>query len=337
MRDETKALFYLAFGECNFLRDVSRRYSSSKWTKSTEFLEPLISEWNQTISSFQDFSKLAFTTEMLKEEEYYFQSRRLNDFMPTNLEGFKKNSQYIIETKLGDTQYLKKGAKPIDFYKGQAVYHRDQVNQLLNEWGWKRLGRVIKTDELESPCKILEKRKKIKLSSESKLEHDKVTLTESSEEHNIEEELIDPRCKLYEYSQTEEFDPGEIDVETGDIPMNKFGNVEVWSPANIPRGGVHVTFQHAKEACKLLQVKFVPAVVGFEFRGGKSKARFNGVIISEMNESRVREQAQKIEQDILRNKLEMEKKERAFNWKQLLEAHWTILHSTLAFSSSSNS
>jgi len=48
--------------------------------------------------------------------------------------------------------------------------------------------------------------------------------------------------ELYGHWQTEAWDPGCVDAETGEVPTNAFGNIELWTAKHLPRGCVHVPY-----------------------------------------------------------------------------------------------
>ncbi len=85
--------------------------------------------------------------------------------------------------------------------------------------------------------------------------------------------------KLFGSWQTQ---PMEVPpVLHGVIPMNEYGNLEVWdgAPAFVPKGAAFVDHPKALKAAKNLGIQCVPAVVGFESRGVHMVPRVGGVVV----------------------------------------------------------
>ncbi|KAL1836926.1 hypothetical protein VTK73DRAFT_4879 [Phialemonium thermophilum] len=77
-------------------------------------------------------------------------------------------------------------------------------------------------------------------------------------------------------------------VVDGRVPKNKFGNLEVYVPTMVPRGGVHVAHERAAQAAFVLGVDYAPAVTGFRFQGRHGTAVMQGVVIPSEPEEAVR-------------------------------------------------
>jgi xeroderma pigmentosum group C-complementing protein len=68
-------------------------------------------------------------------------------------------------------------------------------------------------------------------------------------------------------------------VVGGRVPKNKFGNLDLYVPSMVPRGGVHVRHERAAQAAFILGVDYAPALTGFEFRGRHGTAVLNGAVV----------------------------------------------------------
>ncbi|KAI0990551.1 hypothetical protein GJ496_009649 [Pomphorhynchus laevis] len=65
----------------------------------------------------------------------------------------------------------------------------------------------------------------------------------------------------------------------GIVPRNGYGNVDLFTPAMIPTGCVHLTQSNAHKAAKNTGVDFAAATVGFDSHRGRCYPVFNGIII----------------------------------------------------------
>lgn len=84
-------------------------------------------------------------------------------------------------------------------------------------------------------------------------------------------------AELYGYWQTIPYKTTL--TEDGKIPMNKFGNIEIFN-GPLPEGTVHMDLPKISQLCRTLSLEHVPAVVGFE-KGpnGKSHPCIAGVVV----------------------------------------------------------
>jgi len=84
---------------------------------------------------------------------------------------------------------------------------------------------------------------------------------------------------LYALFQTEIYVPPP--VVRGRVPRNAYGNLDVYVPSMIPKGGVHVKSPDASRAARLIGVDYADAVVGFQFKGRHGTAVVQGAIVAE--------------------------------------------------------
>lgn len=103
----------------------------------------------------------------------------------------------------------------------ETVYRRQDVKTVRSPMQWYRLGRGIKTGE--QPLKHATARKR---KWRGEIEDD-----EEDEEENRE-------MGLYAIFQTEEYTPPP--VVDGMVPKNSFGNIDIYVPSMVPKGGIHV-------------------------------------------------------------------------------------------------
>lgn len=61
--------------------------------------------------------------------------------------------------------------------------------------------------------------------------------------------------------------------------QNERGQVDVWSEKCLPPGTVHLRLPRVVPIAKRLEIDFAPAMVGFEFRNGRSFPVFEGIVV----------------------------------------------------------
>ena len=103
----------------------------------------------------------------------------------------------------------------------ETVYRRQDVKTVRSPMQWYRLGREIKTGE--QPLKHVTARKRKRRGGVGEDEED--------EDENGE-------LGLYAIFQTEEYIPPP--VADGMVPKNSFGNIDIYVPSMVPKGGIHV-------------------------------------------------------------------------------------------------
>lgn len=55
--------------------------------------------------------------------------------------------------------------------------------------------------------------------------------------------------------------------------------MDVWSEKCLPPGTVHLGFPRIFNIAKKLNVDYAPAMVGFEFKNGRSYPLYNGIVV----------------------------------------------------------
>ncbi|KAI9006513.1 hypothetical protein DFJ74DRAFT_691109 [Hyaloraphidium curvatum] len=68
-------------------------------------------------------------------------------------------------------------------------------------------------------------------------------------------------------------------VVDGIVPKSKFGNVDLLHPNMLPKGAAHLPHKGIGKIAKQLGVDYGEAVVGFEFRGGRSFPSVQGIVV----------------------------------------------------------
>ncbi|CAI0548179.1 unnamed protein product, partial [Linum tenue] len=65
----------------------------------------------------------------------------------------------------------------------------------------------------------------------------------------------------------------------GIVPKNERGQVDVWSEKCLPPGTVHLRLPRVFNVAKRLDIDYAPAMVGFEFRNGRSVPIYDGIVV----------------------------------------------------------
>ena len=139
-----------------------------------------------------------------------------------------------------------------------------------------------------------------------------------------EEEEEEGEVFLYGEWQTEPWDPPA--AKDGVVPKNDRGNVDLHGAALPPPGTVHVNLPRIARVARTLGIDYAAALVGFEFhRGGKTTPRFEGVVVCEEFEGRLREAHAEEEARLVAAKAERERREAKARWRVLFSAMWTRL------------
>lgn len=65
----------------------------------------------------------------------------------------------------------------------------------------------------------------------------------------------------------------------GIVPKNERGQVDVWSEKCLPPGTIHLRLPRLVPVVKRLGINFAPAMVGFEFRNGRTVPVYEGLVV----------------------------------------------------------
>ncbi|ETK92086.1 hypothetical protein L917_04319, partial [Phytophthora nicotianae] len=273
--------------------DVTSRYTA-QWSKSLElrladsWLTQVIEQFNEDTMDQRPVDKTSRSGNVEKsivEEKKKLETLKLAEGMPTSLEGFRKHHLYILEHYLGQFECLHP-RKAIGLFKGQPVFLREHVQPLESAFKWRRLGREVKESERQKPAKWQSKG------------------NDNDDSDASEEGKPSGSLALFGLWQTTEFEP--LPMINGHIPKNKYGNIEIWSPAHIPRGAVHLRLPRIDSIAESLGIDFAPAVVGFEVRNGRPMPKMSGIVVAQSHEemlldAHAERQQQTIEKAIAHN------------------------------------
>ena len=191
--------------------------------------------------------------------------------LPTTIDGFKNHKEFILKRHINKYQILLPGSAAVGVHKGEPYYLRKDLRDIHTADRWKRLGRQVKAEELDKPCKMIKKKGTPSNPTTSSLSFDD------------EGDMMDAAQAMSSYYaewQTEHWSPPP--AVDGKVPKNDRGNVEVPPFATeLPKGTVHIQFPQIAKVCKRLEIDFAPALAGFDIRGGRSVPRIDGVVVCE--------------------------------------------------------
>lgn len=194
-------------------------------------------------------------------EDMELQTRALTEPLPTNQQAYKNHLLYAIEKWLTKCQILHPKGPILGFCSGHPVYPRACVQTLRTKERWLREGLQVKVKEL--PAKVVKQSGKLK----------KVQFSEDDDYGETDSGVVE----LYGMWQLEPLQlPHAVN---GIVPKNERGQVDVWSEKCLPPGTVHLRLPRVFYVAKRLEIDYAPAMVGFEFRNGRSVPVFDGIVV----------------------------------------------------------
>lgn len=272
-------------------KDVTRRYSSSfvssqkqrdaVWWKQTmsllrlkekETLGKRLNGLEKGTTAMQPWVDLINERE---DKELDQKATKELKALPTTIEGFKNHVDYVLKRHIGKYQILIPKAEAAGMHKGEPYYFRRDLVDIHTADRWKRLGREVKSKELDRPCKKIKKRGAPKVE-------------ENVGGIDIDDGGSQLMSGYYAEWQTVPWTPPP--AADGKVPKNDRGNIEAPPfAAELPKGTVHVQLPQIAKICKKIGIDFAPALIGFDIRGGRSVPRIEGVVICEEFEDILRD------------------------------------------------
>ncbi|CAI5743540.1 unnamed protein product [Peronospora destructor] len=265
--------YVISIQDDELLVDVTSRYTV-QWSKSLtlrlagSWLEQVLERFNEDTVGRRCVSKVLTAENVdkaLGNEKKELEGLKLAEGMPSSVEGFRKHHLYCLERHLGQFECLHP-RKVVGVFNGQSVFLREHVQPVQSAFKWRCLGRVVKDDEREKPAKWQSR-------GGSK---DAGTCDESDD--TSAPTKGGSSLALFGLWQTTEFEPESI--VDGHVPKNKYGNIEIWSPAHVPRGAVHLQLRRIDTIAESLSIDYAPAVVGFKVRNGQTMPKITGIVVA---------------------------------------------------------
>lgn len=275
--DRENAMSYVvAFDADGTAKDVTRRYAKAYTAKTRRTRVETAIEggdrwWRKAIKPYRRL----LPTDLDQIEANELTGVEAREPMPRNVQDFKDHPIYALERHLRRAEVLVPDAMPSGTIsagtKGplEKIYRRKDVRIARSVDKWYRLGREVKPNEI--PAKWLPKKTNPRNGRFDELEQD---------------DRDDAGTPTYTHDQTEQFEPPP--VRNGRVPKNKFGNIDIYVPSMVPRGGVHILGEYAARAAFLIGIDYAPALTGFDFKGRHGTAVLNGVVVAKEAEEGVR-------------------------------------------------
>ncbi|CAO2827709.1 unnamed protein product [Amaranthus hypochondriacus] len=236
-------------------------------------------------------------------EDLELATRALTEPLPTNQQAYRNHPLYAIEKWLTKYQILHPKGPVLGLCSGHAVYPRSCVQTLHTKERWLREGLQVK--ENEPPSKVVK-------SNSRNRSGQAVQIDEFSEPGS------DGVVSLFGKWQTEPLRlPPAVD---GIVPKNERGQVDVWSEKCLPPGTVHLRFPRLVPVAKRLGINFAPAMVGFEFRNGRSVPVYEGIVVCTEFKEVILEAYAEEEQRRHEEEIRKEERQALSRWYQLLSS-----------------
>ncbi|KAH8684449.1 hypothetical protein BGZ60DRAFT_466887 [Tricladium varicosporioides] len=265
---ENNMSYVIAFEDTGDARDVTIRYAkayNSKTRKNrVEFTHKGDRWWRKVM---QTYSR-GYKTDLDQIEDNELAGIEGREPMPKNIADFKDHPVYALERHLKRNEIIVATRESGKVAAGrdprspggkhlENVYRRRDVRVVRSADAWYRLGRDVKMGE--QPMKTVPAKRRT----------DDDVMDEADER---------PGTNLYTEDQTELYEPPP--VVRGRIPKNSFGNIDIYVPSMVPKGGVHIPYEEASRAARLLSIDYADALTGFEFRGRHGTAVLKGVVVA---------------------------------------------------------
>ncbi|KAL8547274.1 hypothetical protein ACS0TY_006844 [Phlomoides rotata] len=184
-------------------------------------------------------------------------------FSEKNIHAYRNHPLYTIERWVKKYEILYPKGHALGFCGGNPVYPRTCVQALHTKFRWLREGLQVKVDGV--PVKVLNRSQKCNKDNDA-LDHDE----HADGDHQ-------DRTALYGKWQTEPLCLPQ--AVNGIVPKNERGQVDVWSEKCLPPGTVHLPFPRVAHVARRMEIDFAPAMVGFEFRNGRSLPVFEDIVV----------------------------------------------------------
>lgn len=320
-----KSLRYVVAFAGHGVKDVTRRYCE-KWYKiSPNRINSVW--WDAVLAPLKEFesratggivrlhlqdmnsidrqrsSSCSTSTDRSSFEDMELATRALTEPLPTNQQAYRSHPLYAIEKWLTKYQILHPKDPILGFCSGNAVYPRSCVQILHTKERWLREGLQVKENEL--PAKV------VKSASRSRK-------GQTIEVEDLCEGGSDGVVSLFGKWQTEPLClPPAVD---GIVPKNERGQVDVWSEKCLPPGTVHLRFPRLVPVAKRLGINFAPAMVGFDFRNGRSIPLYEGIVVCTEFKEVILEAYAEEEQRREEEERKREERQALSRWYQLLSS-----------------
>jgi xeroderma pigmentosum group C-complementing protein len=226
---ENSMTYVIAFEEEGTARDVTRRYTKAYNAKTRKTRVESTSGgekwWRRTMRAYSR----GWLSDIDQIEDTELAAAEAREPMPKNIADFRDHPVYALERHLRRNEVLisdrsigKVAAGRDPAIPGQKklenIYRRRDVKSVKSADAWYRIGREIKMGEL--PIKTVETTRKV---------------ADDDFGDGLEERA---GTNLYTEEQTELYEAPP--VVNGRIPRNSYGNLDIFVPTMVPKGGIHL-------------------------------------------------------------------------------------------------
>lgn len=265
--------YVIAFENDGTARDVTRRYVRAYNAKTrknrVEVTKGGERWWRRVLKLFDR----PYDLDRDQVEDAELTAKEAAEEMPRNVQDFKDHPYYALERHLRRNEVIhpKREVGKVTAGKSSAsgsdkalesIYRRRDVHIVKSADGWYRLGRELKPGE--QPLKRVQPRR----GREARIE----------EEEPVDEDEEGAGTGLYAPFQTVTYEAPP--VVNGRIPKNNYGNLDIYVPTMVPKGGLHLVHPESARAAKILGIDYADAVTGFEFRGRHGTAVIKGAVVA---------------------------------------------------------
>ncbi|KAK4100507.1 Rad4-domain-containing protein [Parathielavia hyrcaniae] len=308
--------YAIAFASDSSAVDVTRRYAKAYTSKTRKQRIdnnnlPQTTTNTNTNTNNTRWYRLLLTrytrppppTDLDQIERHELAAEEAREPMPRNVADFKDHPVYALERHLRRHEVLVPGAQPSGTVSAgtgararaglgagagagvgaapsrlERIYRRRDVRMARTKDKWFRLGRVVREGE-EAVKSIPRRKRRTRRGVGSDDDDEKGDGDDDQDRVGLFGDAVPGYVPLYTEEQTDAYVAQP--VVGGRVPKNKFGNVEVYVPSMVPRGGVHIGHKRAAQAAFILGVDYAPALTRFEFRGRQGTAVLNGAVVAE--------------------------------------------------------
>ncbi|RDA90407.1 hypothetical protein CP533_1035 [Ophiocordyceps camponoti-saundersi (nom. inval.)] len=279
--DKENCLCYVVALEADgTAKDVTRRYAKAYTAKTRKLrVESVLEDGARWWWRVMKLYRRRRLTDLDQIEDAELAGVEAREPMPRNVQDFKDHPVYALERHMRRNEVLVPEAKPSGTVGAgsrgplEKIYRRRDVRVAQSSAKWFRQGRLVKPNEI--PAKWLPKK--------ARSRHSRAEVAEAEAKDEDED---DPGTPIYRIDQTELYEPPA--VCDGRVPKNKFGNIEVYVPSMVPRGGIHLIGEHATRAALIAGVDYAPALTGFQFQGRHGTAVLHGIVVAAEFEEAIR-------------------------------------------------
>ncbi|KAF8429638.1 hypothetical protein EV426DRAFT_703435 [Tirmania nivea] len=262
--------YVAAFEEEGHVKDVTRRYANNYNAKTRKLRLNATKGGEMWWLNLLRIFERGWDLDRDQVEDSELANKELREGIPSSIIDLKDHPLFALKRHLRRNQVIFP-ERPVGSVTGgtgskaviETVYRRQDVKIVRSPIQWYRLGREIRIGE--QPLKYVTARKRKRRGE----------IGEDEEDEGENEET-----GLYAIFQTEEYTPPP--VVDGMVPKNSFGNIDIYVPSMVPKGGIHVPQdKDAVRAAKIIGIDFAEAVTAFEYKGRQMSAVTNGIVIAE--------------------------------------------------------